>query len=58
MGNANDRTKLLQEILDQRILVLGGPMGTMIQQRNLSAADFGGPQYEAATNISCSPGPM
>ena len=46
MGNANDRTKLLQEILDQRIIVLGGPMGTMIQQRNLSAADFGGPEYE------------
>jgi 5-methyltetrahydrofolate--homocysteine methyltransferase len=46
MRNATDRTKLLHEVLDQRIVVLGGPMGTMIQQRNLSAADFGGPQYE------------
>ena len=46
MGNVSDRTKLLHEVLDQRIVVLGGPMGTMIQQRNLSAADFGGPQYE------------
>ncbi len=46
MGNVSDRVKLLHEVLDQRIIVLGGPMGTMIQQRNLSAADFGGPQYE------------
>ena len=46
MGNVNDRIKLLYEVLDQRIAVLGGPMGTMIQQRNLSAADFGGAQYE------------
>ena len=46
MNDREDRTKLLEALLDERILVLGGPMGTMIQQRNLSAADFGGPQYE------------
>jgi 5-methyltetrahydrofolate--homocysteine methyltransferase len=46
MGNISDRTKLLCEVLDQRIVVLDGAMGTMIQQRNLSAADFGGPRYE------------
>jgi len=46
MGNVSNRIKLLHEVLDQRIVVLGGPMGTMIQQRNLSAADFGGPQFE------------
>ena len=46
MGNVSDRTKLLHEILDQRILVLDGAMGTMIQQRNLSADDFGGPALE------------
>ena len=46
MGNSGDRIKLLHEVLDQRIVVLGGPMGTMIQQRNLSAADFGGPALE------------
>jgi len=46
MGNVSDRIKLLYEVLDQRIIVLGGPMGTMIQQRSLSAADFGGAQYE------------
>ena len=46
MGNSGDRIKLLHEVLDQCIVVLGGPMGTMIQQRNLSAADFGGPALE------------
>ena len=46
MDNVSDRIKLLNEVLDQRIVVLGGPMGTMIQQRNLSAADFGGPALE------------
>jgi hypothetical protein len=46
MGNRDDRTKLLQSLLDERILVLDGAMGTMIQQRNLSAADFGGPALE------------
>ncbi|HVE13945.1 MAG TPA: homocysteine S-methyltransferase family protein, partial [Elusimicrobiota bacterium] len=30
----------------QRILVLDGAMGTMIQQRNLVAKDFGGPELE------------
>ena len=36
----------LSEILRQRILVLDGAMGTMIQQKNLTAQDFGGPEYE------------
>jgi len=39
MGNLHDA-------LADRILVLDGAMGTMIQQRNLTAADFGGPQFE------------
>jgi len=30
----------------QRILVLDGAMGTMLQQRDLTAADFGGPDLE------------
>ena len=30
----------------ERILVLDGAMGTMIQGRNLTAEDFGGPQME------------
>src|ERR671930_1712898 len=36
----------LREALSRRILVLDGAMGTMIQAGGLSAADFGGPQYE------------
>ncbi len=46
MGNREDRTQLLLQLLDERILVLDGAMGTMIQQRELSAADFGGPALE------------
>jgi 5-methyltetrahydrofolate--homocysteine methyltransferase len=36
----------LRQALERRILVLDGAMGTMLQARNLTAADFGGPQYE------------
>jgi 5-methyltetrahydrofolate--homocysteine methyltransferase len=46
MGNREDRIKLLHAVLDERIVVLDGAMGTMIQQRNLSASDFGGPHLE------------
>jgi 5-methyltetrahydrofolate--homocysteine methyltransferase len=42
----NDRTQQLLDALEQRILVLDGAMGTMIQQRNLSTDDFGGPALE------------
>ena len=41
----NRQTELLQA-LEQRILVLDGAMGTMIQQRDLTAADFGGAELE------------
>jgi 5-methyltetrahydrofolate--homocysteine methyltransferase len=36
----------LRELLRQRILILDGAMGTMLQQANLSAEDFGGPHLE------------
>jgi 5-methyltetrahydrofolate--homocysteine methyltransferase len=36
----------LREFLRERILVLDGAMGTMLQQENLTAEDFGGPQLE------------
>jgi 5-methyltetrahydrofolate--homocysteine methyltransferase len=36
----------LRELTRERILVLDGAMGTMLQQRNLTAADFGGPKLE------------
>jgi 5-methyltetrahydrofolate--homocysteine methyltransferase len=38
--------KALKELLAERILVLDGAMGTMLQQRDLTAADFGGPALE------------
>lgn len=41
-----DRTNQLRAALNDRILVLDGAMGTMIQQRNLTAADFGGAALE------------
>ncbi|HKW64889.1 MAG TPA: methionine synthase [Candidatus Acidoferrum sp.] len=48
MRNLNESAKALRELLSQRILVLDGAMGTMLQQRNLSAADFGGPALEGS----------
>jgi 5-methyltetrahydrofolate--homocysteine methyltransferase len=36
----------IRELLGTRILVIDGAMGTMLQQENLTAADFGGTQLE------------
>lgn len=36
----------INRLLQERILILDGAMGTMIQQRDLSAEDFGGPLLE------------
>jgi 5-methyltetrahydrofolate--homocysteine methyltransferase len=38
--------QLITDRLKNRILVMDGAMGTMLQQADLSAADFGGEQYE------------
>ena len=38
-----DRTAELQHLMNERILVLDGAMGTMVQQLRLSEADFRGP---------------
>src|SRR5580704_5835030 len=46
MRNLNESAKALRELLSERILVLDGAMGTMLQQRNLTAADFGGAALE------------
>ncbi|HUN61829.1 MAG TPA: methionine synthase [Candidatus Sulfotelmatobacter sp.] len=46
MRNLRESEKALRELLTQRILVLDGAMGTMLQQRNLTATDFGGPALE------------
>lgn len=40
------RQQALTDALQERIVVLDGAMGTMIQQRQLGAADFGGPALE------------
>ncbi len=46
MTNPGDRLAALYDALATRILVLDGAMGTMLQQRNLTAPDFGGPALE------------
>ncbi len=40
------RRQALEEALNERILVLDGAMGTMLQEARLSAADFGGAALE------------
>src|ERR1035437_8773415 len=41
-----ERLQVLTDILERRVLVLDGAMGTMLQQCGLTAADFGGPELE------------
>jgi 5-methyltetrahydrofolate--homocysteine methyltransferase len=46
MNDRQFRRQALEDALLSRILVLDGAMGTMLQQRHLTAADFGGPALE------------
>src|SRR5258707_3484801 len=46
MRNLPESARALRDLLSQRILVLDGAMGTMLQQRNLTAEDFGGAALE------------
>ena len=46
-----ERRRALLDALESRILILDGAMGTMIQQANLSASDFGGPQLEGCNEV-------
>lgn len=39
------------QALSQRILILDGAMGTQLQARNLTAADFGGEAYEGCNEM-------
>ncbi len=41
----------LQEALGSRILILDGVMGTMIQQADLTAEDFGGEEFEGCNEL-------
>jgi len=46
MNDRQERTKLLEESLAERILVFDGATGTAIQAHDLTADDFGGPHLE------------
>ncbi|MGB6844361.1 MAG: homocysteine S-methyltransferase family protein, partial [Candidatus Acidiferrales bacterium] len=46
MRNLIQQGSALRELLRERILILDGAMGTMLQQVNLTAADFGGAALE------------
>lgn len=43
----------LEEQLKRKILILDGAMGTMIQQENLAAEDFGGEDLEGCNEYLC-----
>ncbi|MCY1075637.1 methionine synthase [Archangium lansingense] len=45
-GQHGRRVEALRAALRERVLVLDGAMGTLLQARNLKAADFGGAEYE------------
>ncbi len=47
--NWESRLQELLAALDERILVLDGAMGTMLQQRNPTLEDWGGPEFENCT---------
>ncbi|MFW5887421.1 MAG: homocysteine S-methyltransferase family protein, partial [Bacteriovoracia bacterium] len=42
----DDRSRLLRKLLQERILILDGAMGTMLQRAKLTAQDFGGEKLE------------
>jgi 5-methyltetrahydrofolate--homocysteine methyltransferase len=44
--NRNQRVKQLVQALENRVLVIDGAMGTALQDRNLTAQDFGGADLE------------
>jgi 5-methyltetrahydrofolate--homocysteine methyltransferase len=46
MKNRNEKARLLRTLLQERILVLDGAYGTMIQSHNLSEADFRGQRFK------------
>jgi 5-methyltetrahydrofolate--homocysteine methyltransferase len=46
-----DRSEELRAIMAERILVLDGATGTMLQSKGLGAGDFGGEDYEGCNEI-------
>jgi len=51
MQNFKEIEQALRELMGQRVLVLDGAMGTMLQQRDLSATDFGGAALEGCNEV-------
>src|SRR5580765_5802315 len=51
MRNFTEISKNLRELMGQRVLVLDGAMGTMLQQRDLTAQDFGGSALEGCNEV-------
>ncbi|OOZ37868.1 methionine synthase [Solemya velesiana gill symbiont] len=45
MASSTDRTDELKALLDERILILDGAMGTMIQRHGLKEADYRGERF-------------
>ncbi len=45
-GGREERVAALLKALDERMVVLDGAMGTLIQNEDLKAADFGGAEFE------------
>ena len=46
MDDRQIRHQALLDALNSRVLVLDGAMGTMLYERHLTLADYGGPQFE------------
>ncbi|HWQ55382.1 MAG TPA: homocysteine S-methyltransferase family protein, partial [Bryobacteraceae bacterium] len=51
MNTPETRLRALQDLLETRIAVLDGAMGTMLQQKHLTAADFGGAALEGCNEV-------
>jgi 5-methyltetrahydrofolate--homocysteine methyltransferase len=51
MKNLIQQGLALRELLRERILILDGAMGTMLQQENLTAEDFGGAHLEGCNEF-------
>jgi 5-methyltetrahydrofolate--homocysteine methyltransferase len=51
MRNFRETDKSLRELMGQRVLVVDGAMGTMLQQSNLTAEDFGGPALDGCNEV-------
>ena len=58
MQDFTKSAQALRELLSQRILVLDGAMGTMLQQRDLTAADLAAQSWKVATRTWCVRGRM